>query len=218
MATTQGKPLNQVTPPALPHPTGEYSRAYQDALNNVLRLYFSRVDSLVKGITSSESGAASLFAPHGVYYSAVDQTPASPDTAYPVAFETVSPDTTTLGFSVAGAGNDSLEVLYSGVYEVVASLQIYSSTSTSKEVTVWLERNGTAILGSAQRMTLAKQGYDQVLYHSTVEMLQGDVFKLVWAVSDTNMKLAAVAASSPYPAIPSASVSVTHLSNTVLEQ
>jgi hypothetical protein len=39
--------INQVSAPNLPLATEEYSRVYQDQLNNVLRLYFNRVDSIL---------------------------------------------------------------------------------------------------------------------------------------------------------------------------
>ena len=38
--------LNQVAPPALPQATEAYDRRYQDQLNNVLRLYFNRINAL----------------------------------------------------------------------------------------------------------------------------------------------------------------------------
>ena len=38
--------LNQAAPPALPQATLEYSRRYQDEFNNVLRLYFNRINAL----------------------------------------------------------------------------------------------------------------------------------------------------------------------------
>jgi len=39
--------INQVVSPNLPLATEEYSRTYQDQLNNVLRLYFNRVSSIL---------------------------------------------------------------------------------------------------------------------------------------------------------------------------
>jgi len=39
--------LQKIAPPALPQATDEYSRAYQDQLNNVLRLYFNRVQNIL---------------------------------------------------------------------------------------------------------------------------------------------------------------------------
>ena len=37
--------LNKAAPPALPQATEEYDRRYQDQLNNVLRLYFNRINA-----------------------------------------------------------------------------------------------------------------------------------------------------------------------------
>jgi hypothetical protein len=47
--------LQKIAPPALPQAGDEYSRAYQDQLNNVLRLYFNRFQSVL-GQLNSEGG------------------------------------------------------------------------------------------------------------------------------------------------------------------
>jgi hypothetical protein len=39
--------LQRVAPPALPQATAQYSQAYQDQFNNVLRLYFNRLNSIL---------------------------------------------------------------------------------------------------------------------------------------------------------------------------
>ena len=39
--------LNQVAAPNLPLATTQYSQQYQDQLNNVLRLYFNRLDAIL---------------------------------------------------------------------------------------------------------------------------------------------------------------------------
>ena len=38
--------LNQVAAPNLPLATDQYDRQYQDQLNNILRLYFNRLDAI----------------------------------------------------------------------------------------------------------------------------------------------------------------------------
>ena len=43
---TSEEDLNQLAPPALPQATEQYSRQYQDQLNNILRLYFNRITAL----------------------------------------------------------------------------------------------------------------------------------------------------------------------------
>ena len=52
---TTEKELNQIVAPNLPLATIEYNQQYQDQLNNVLRLYFNRVDSLVGQLTASST-------------------------------------------------------------------------------------------------------------------------------------------------------------------
>jgi hypothetical protein len=45
--------LNKIAAPSLPLATEDYSQQYQDQLNNVLRLYFNRMDSLAGQLTAS---------------------------------------------------------------------------------------------------------------------------------------------------------------------
>jgi hypothetical protein len=45
--------IGQVAAPNLPLATEQYSRAYQDQLNNVLRLYFNRVDAILDQLKTS---------------------------------------------------------------------------------------------------------------------------------------------------------------------
>lgn len=50
---TTEDPLNKIAAPNLPLATTDYSQQYQDQLNNVLRLYFNRLDSLTGQLTAS---------------------------------------------------------------------------------------------------------------------------------------------------------------------
>jgi hypothetical protein len=52
IVTTENE-LNKIAAPSLPLATEEYSQQYQDQLNNVLRLYFNRMDSLAGQLTAS---------------------------------------------------------------------------------------------------------------------------------------------------------------------
>ena len=45
--------LSQVAAPNLPLATEQYSRAYTDQLNNVLRLYFNRLDAILDQLKTS---------------------------------------------------------------------------------------------------------------------------------------------------------------------
>ena len=53
LSVTSDFELNQVAAPNLPLATEEYSRAYTDQLNNVLRLYFNRLDAILDQLKTS---------------------------------------------------------------------------------------------------------------------------------------------------------------------
>jgi hypothetical protein len=53
LIVTSLDPLNQVAAPNLPLATVQYNEQYQNQLNNVLRLYFNRVDSILAQMTAS---------------------------------------------------------------------------------------------------------------------------------------------------------------------
>jgi hypothetical protein len=53
-AVTSGFVLGQTVAPNLPLATENYSRQYQDQLNNVLRLYFSKIDSTFSQLQTSD--------------------------------------------------------------------------------------------------------------------------------------------------------------------
>jgi hypothetical protein len=46
--------INQVAAPNLPLAPIEYNRQYQDQLNNVLRLYFNRLDAILEQLKTDE--------------------------------------------------------------------------------------------------------------------------------------------------------------------
>lgn len=55
MLVTTDYQLQKVPPPALPNATAQYSQAYQDQLNNILRLYFNRLTNLLGQLMTTGS-------------------------------------------------------------------------------------------------------------------------------------------------------------------
>jgi hypothetical protein len=51
---TSESELSKVAAPSLPLATKEYSQQYTDQLNNVLRLYFNRIDNLTTQLVASQ--------------------------------------------------------------------------------------------------------------------------------------------------------------------
>lgn len=52
---TSESEINKIAAPALPAPTQDYSDVYQNQFNNVLRLYFNRVQGILSQL-STDSG------------------------------------------------------------------------------------------------------------------------------------------------------------------
>ena len=59
--------LTRAAPPNLPLATGDYSQQYQDQLNNVLRLYFNRLDAILAQLGTNATTAV-LQVPYGAFH------------------------------------------------------------------------------------------------------------------------------------------------------
>ena len=59
--------LDRVAAPRLPTATPEYNKAYLDQLNNILRLYFNRIDNVLGQLTATAT-TATLQVPYGSFY------------------------------------------------------------------------------------------------------------------------------------------------------
>lgn len=59
--------LQRIAAPNLPLATNDYSREYQEQLNNVLRLYFNRLQAILNQL-ETRSSAAALALPYGAFH------------------------------------------------------------------------------------------------------------------------------------------------------
>jgi hypothetical protein len=64
---TSESELSRIAAPSLPLATKEYSPQYIDQLNNVLRLYFNRLDNLLAQLVTSSAGAG-VRLPYGAFH------------------------------------------------------------------------------------------------------------------------------------------------------
>ena len=55
--------IQKIAPPNLPLATGDYSKEYQDQLNNVLRLYFNRLQNILGQLVASDTSVPISFPP-----------------------------------------------------------------------------------------------------------------------------------------------------------
>jgi hypothetical protein len=199
--------LNQVAAPNLPLAPIQLNAQYIDQLNNVLRLYFNRLDAILAQLQVSGAIDPGLINnPNGLFFSTVDQTLAAVDTGYPITF-----NQTYLNNEVAlqSGSTSKIEVNVDGVYNFQLSAQLKSTNASAKDVQIWIKRGTTTIGYSSHKYTLeGSDNHMNVTWIFDIDLADGEYIEMYWGADDTNVTLEAIAASAPYPAVASAVMAV----------
>lgn len=196
-------------PPNLPLADNDYTRYYQDQLNNVLRLYFTQLRNVTEQLVGPNGGQY-IDCPNGLFFDTVDQTFALANTAYPVVF-----NQTYLNNAVAlvPGSTSRIGVSIPGVYNFQFTAQLLSSNSSSKTVYVWISRNNVDIGFSTRAVTLAANNeYAELSWAFSIDLDRDEYVELRVSATDTNIELHADPATAPHPGIPSSVLSVSYVS------
>jgi hypothetical protein len=141
----------------------------------------------------------------GAFYDTTTQSAAAINTAYAITFNNTS---LAQGVSI-GTPTSRVYVDRTGSYNIQFSLQLVSTNAASKDVYIWADVNGTSVPNSATKLTMSGSSNSYVAaWNFVIRMSAGDYFRLMWSTSNTNVQIAAVAASAPVPAIPSVILTV----------
>jgi len=196
--------LQHPASPNLPLAPGQYDSRYQEQLNNVLRLYFNRLNSNLLALFGPVGGQY-LSNPFGAWSSDSDQTAVSTTTAYAVTF-----DVADVIDSVYLVGNSKMTVTYSGVYNLQFSIQFANTDTQIHDVDVWAAINGTNLANSNSRFSVPNShggtdGHLIAALNLFLSLNAGDYVELYWCTNDVGVKIEQIpAASSPTrPATPS---------------
>ena len=203
------KKLDAPTAPNLPLAPLDYDSRYQEGLNNVLRLYFNRLNNIFQAVLGPNGGQY-VSCPNGLFFNTADQTFAATNTAYPVVY-----NATYLNNAVAlkSGSTSRVEVTVDGVYNFQYSGQLLSTNSSSKTVYLWIKRNNITIGYSTHAYTLSSNNeYTEINWNFNIDLAAGEYLELEVATTDTNVRLDAVAATSPHPGIPSSVMAVNFIS------
>lgn len=137
-----------------------------------------------------------------------DQTAAAINTAYPITFNT---ETFASGITL-GVDNYTITFAEAGVYLLSFSVQITSTSASTKNLWFWPKINGTDVSNSTIKVSLHANGETQVMARSVMfQMSAGDTLAAYWATDDTTVTLDASAATAFAPSAPSVILSVTRL-------
>ena len=201
--------ISRTPPPALPIPGDNVDKRYIDSQNNVLRLYFGRVSNAINNVTG-HLGGRFLDVANGVFFSTVNQPIAVADTGQVVTFNNTYLNH---GVSINGVSNSQITVENSGVYNFQFSAQPTSNSGSTKNVYLWIARDGTDIGYTGKQVALqGSADVHDMTYSFNIDMLAGQYLEMKWSSSSIDTSLTAQTASTPHPGVPSAVMTVTLVS------
>ena len=115
----------------------------------------------------------------------------------------------TNGVSIANNGSSQptrITVSKNGVYNIMFSAQLERlSGGTSKQVVVWMRKNGTDMPNTATHVAVqANANYLVIAWNFFVKLDAGEYCELMWTQNDAiEIKYEAANVTIPYPATPS---------------
>lgn len=208
--------LNRTSAPPLPPSPPVPNKTHIDSVLNILRLYFSRVDTLF-GALVNRLGGRFLEFPNGSFYSTTTQSIAVINT----------PTLVTLGSTGDANGiryvlGDGLHVDYNGLYNVQFSIQLTNSDTQAHDMAVWLRVNGSDVPWSSSVVTVpsthgGQPGYQIIAANFYVELLQSDYLELWWSSNSLQVQINALPPiTTPFvnPGSPAVVVTVSFVSTT----
>ena len=201
--------------PSLGYPPEVYERRNLNENNGALN-NFSRKLTSVLGSLFGPRGGKFMNNPYGAFQDSTDQTAANTTTAYAVTF-----NTTDFSNGVTIASNSRITVADSGIWNLQFSIQLTNTTIAAQDVDIWFRVNGTNVansnsrFGFAPRKTLGEPFQIIAAINYFVSLNATDYVEIMWRPTDIGVQIEhfAASASPTRPAVPSAIVTMSFVSN-----
>jgi len=185
--------LNQVAAPNLPLAPEVYSRAYSDQLNNVLRLYFNRLDAILDQLKTGSGSidGSGIRLPYGAFSSDQDQT----TTANTATLMTLN--TTDFSNSVGLDIGSKMKVTTAGIYNLQFSTQFQNTDNQIQDISIWLKKNGTDISGSTGFVSIparksasaGEEAHEIIGWNYYVSMVANDYIQIYWSATNASVTI-----------------------------
>jgi hypothetical protein len=185
--------FQRVEPPALPLATEQYSKAYQDQLNNVLRLYFNRLNNILRQMNtgSGEIDGSGLRLPYGAFSSDQDQTA----TANTETLMTLN--TTDFSNDVGLDIGSKMKATVAGIYNLQFSTQFQNTDNQIQDISIWLKKNGTNIAGSTGFVSIparksasaGEEAHEIIGWNYYVSMAANDYIQIYWSTTNASVTI-----------------------------
>ena len=145
----------------------------------------------------------------GSFKHTLTQTPPAINTAVPVIFNTIEYE---LGV-YRGTPTSRIYFEHEGYYNLEFSLQVLRASSASAaNVYIWVNYNGSPVPNSATKVFVkGNNESDFASWNFTGRSFGNDYIELMWSTDTAGTVLAAEAANSIHPAIPSAMMTLTQI-------
>lgn len=185
--------INQVTAPNLPLAPTEYGPKYQDQLNNILRLYFNRVDAILAQLKTG-SGAidgSGIRLPYGAFSSNQDQT----TTANTATLMTLN--TTDFSNDVGLDIGSKIKATVAGIYNLQFSAQFQNTDNQIQDISIWLKQNGTDIAGSTGFVSIparksasaGEEAHEIIGWNYYLSMNADDYVQIYWSATNASVTI-----------------------------
>jgi len=186
--------LNQTVAPRLLNAPIEYDYRYIDQLNNVLRLYFNQLDSILSQLKASNQAEA-IKVPYLAVQDTVSHT-VTANTANAMTFDTVD-----YSNSCSLVSTSQLTVTYAGIYNLQFSTQFQNTDTQEHDLSIWLRKNGTDIAGSTGFVSVINKhggvnGHTIVGWNFYVSLAANDYIQLYWSTTNAAVTIQAYAAET----------------------
>jgi len=199
----------------LGYPPEVYERRNLNENNGALNIFARKLTSVL-GSLFGPRGGKFMNNPHGAFQDSTDQTAANTTTAYAVTF-----NTTDFSNGVTIASSSRITVADSGIWNLQFSIQFTNTTNASQDVDVWFRINGTNVANSNSRFGFAPRKGAGDPYHIVaalnyfVSLNATDYVEIMWRPTDIGVQIEqyAASASPTRPAVPSAIVTMSFVSN-----
>lgn len=146
---------------------------------------------------------------YGAFSDYTNQTAAVINTGYPIRL-----GTTDLNNEVTIQSNSRITFNFAGKYNLQWSAQFVNVGTQEHDVNIWLRRNGTNVLGSTGRVSVASShggvdGHVLPAWNYVVEANANDYYEFMWSTNSTQISIVSLPATAFCPSTASVIVTAT---------
>ena len=171
-------------------------------------LLWDEVNNVVVVSRNGQYEAMLINMDYAEYSDSTSQSIAAINTAQAITFNTAEVEH---GISI-GTPTSRIVVSENGVYQVAPSLQITSSSASTKTAYCWIRENGVDVPRSRIDVTISGSSATLILTTTfLVTALANDYIEIMFASNSTGVRIDARAATAFAPAAPSAILEITQL-------